>query len=370
MNIALNKISGEWNQDKLKDLLVSLDLDNYDLSLTGFETEEIQELYVKLEADIEPQEDDFPVEDALQETSEPETRRGDLWILGDHRLLCGDSTNMDDMERLMAGEQADLVITDPPYNVDYQGKVESLSDLEKNNFRNATRESNVIHNDHMPDAEFYDFLIDFFDAAIPIMKEGAPIYVFHADTQGLNFRKAFIDSGLKLSQVLIWEKNHIVLGRQDYQWIHEPILYGWKEGSGHYFINDRTQRTVLLEDDIDLEAMKKQDLITLIKNIQEDLRAHTSVIFENRPNKSDLHPTMKPVSLIGKLMKNSSRPGENIVDPFGGSGTTLIAAEQLSRRAFLMEYDEKYCDVIARRWEEFTGKEAVRVSSSKMRIDL
>lgn len=372
LNIALNKISGEWDEVKLKDLLMNLDLENYDLSLTGFETEEIQELYIKLEQDIEPEEDDFSVGDALQEIGEPETQRGDLWILGDHRLLCGDSTDPDDVERLMAGEEADLVITDPPYNVNYEDKVTSLSDLEKHNFRNATRgDTNVIHNDNMSDSDFYEFLSDCFGCAMTIMKEGAPIYVFHADTQGLNFRQAFVNSGLKLSQILIWEKNHIVIGRQDYQWIHEPIIYGWKEGAGHYFINDRTQSTVLLEDDIDLEAMKKQDLITLIRNIQEDLRKTTSVIFENKPNKSNLHPTMKPVSLVGKLMKNSSRPGDKVADLFGGSGTTLIAAEQLNRQAFLMEYDEKYCDVIAKRWEEFTGKEAVRISSKEgLKIDI
>lgn len=370
INIALNKISGQWDEVKLKDLLMSLDLENYDLSLTGYKTEEIQELYVRLEADIEPEDDDFSPDDVLQEIEEPETRRGDLWILGDHRLLCGDSTDPDDVERLMAGEMADLIITDPPYNVNYEEKVTSLSDLEHHNFKNAARETSVIHNDNMSDSEFYDFLIDCFGSAMMIMKEGAPIYVFHADTQGLNFRKAFMDSGLKLSQVLIWEKNHIVIGRQDYQWIHEPIIYGWKEGAGHYFIKDRTQSTILLEDDIDLEAMKKQDLITLIKNIQEDLRSHSSVIFENKPNKSNLHPTMKPVSLVGKLMKNSSRPGENVADLFGGSGTTLIAAEQLNRRAFLMEYDEKYCDVIAKRWEEFTGKKAVRIARKELKVNL
>ena len=213
----------------------------------------------------------------------------------------------------------------------------------------------------MEDGAFYNFLLQVFGNYCDVAKAGAAFYVFHADTEGLAFRQAFDEAGLKLRQVLIWEKNQFVIGRQDYHWRHEPILYGWKEGAGHYFIDDRSQDTVFIEDDIDFKAMKKDDLVAYIEQIREALMARTSVQFEKKPARSDMHPTMKPVALVGRLMTNSSRRGELVADFFGGSGTTLIAAEQLGRVAYLMEISPKYCDIIINRWEEYTGRKAVRV---------
>ena len=192
------------------------------------------------------------------------------------------------------------------------------------------------------------------------MRPGAVIYVFHSDTHGLTFRKAFQDVGLKLSECLIWEKNSFVLGRSDYQWRHEPILYGWKEGAGHYFINDRTQDTVLLDDLPDFQSMKKQELLAFIDQMLREYKDQTTVHFEPKPTRNDMHPTMKPVPLIGRLMNNSSRPGWMVGDFFAGSGSTL-AAEQLGRTAFCMELDEKNCDVIIKRWETYTGQKAEKL---------
>lgn len=344
-NIALNKITGRWDDLKLKDLLLDLELNDYDLESTGFTVDELDDLCVSLEKDLEAEEDDFDPEEEYNEIEEPITQRGDIWILGRHRLMCGDSTSELDVSQLMAGEEADLVITDPPYNVNYK--------------------DGSIKNDNMDEGSFEVFLQNAFLAMFEFMRSGAAAYIFHADSEGLAFRKSFADAGFKLAECLIWEKNSFVLGRQDYQWRHEPILYGWKEGAAHYFIDDRSQDTILLEDELDLESMKKQDLITYIHQIIDSQKDKTTVIFENKPTKNDVHPTMKPVALIGKLMKNSSKPEWNVLDLFGGSGSTLMAAEQLNRTAFLMELDEKFCDVIVRRWENYTGEKAVRKSISQ-----
>lgn len=204
-------------------------------------------------------------------------------------------------------------------------------------------------------------MLQVYQSAYEFMRSGAAIYVFHAESTGHIFRQTFLDAGLKLSQCLIWEKNTFVLGRQDYQWRHEPILYGWKEGAAHYFIQDRTQDTVILEDDIDLDAMKKSELVNYIMELHSRYKDQTSVIYENKPTRNDIHPTMKPVTLIGKLMTNSSKSGWNVLDLFGGSGSTLMAAEQLGRTSFLMELDEKFCDVIVKRWEDYTGSRAVKI---------
>ena len=254
----------------------------------------------------------------------------------------------EELVALMGGEEANLVITDPPYNVNYK--------------------DGSIKNDNMDEGSFEDFLQNAFLAMFENMKPGAAAYIFHADSEGLAFRRAFRDAGFKLAECLIWEKNSFVLGRQDYQWRHEPILYGWKEGAAHYFIDDRSQDTILLEDELDLESMKKEDLITYINQIIAQYKDQTTVLFEKKPTKNDVHPTMKPVNLVGRLMRNSSKPGWNVLDLFGGSGSTLMAAEQIGRRAFLMELDEKFCDVIVHRWEEFTGKKAVR--AGKLEVSL
>ena len=205
------------------------------------------------------------------------------------------------------------------------------------------------------------FLLAAFQNFNQAMRPGAAIYVFHAESTGLQFRQAYADAGLKMAQCLIWEKNTFVLGRQDYQWRHEPILYGWKEGAAHYFVNDRTQDTVFLEDEPNLKGMKKQELLGFIEKIFRAYKDQTTVHFENKPTRNSLHPTMKPIPLVGRLMNNSSRPGWLVGDFFGGSGTTLMAAEQLGRTAFIMESDERNADVIVHRWEAYTGQKAVRL---------
>lgn len=358
LNIALNKITGEWDELKLKDLLLDLDLGDYDISLTGFEQEDLAELVDNLAVEPEAMDDDFDGEAVLEDIVEPKTKLGDVWKLGRHRLMCGDSTSQEDVATLMKGEMADLIITDPPYNVNYGDKADMLDTYLQKGHRNNSR----IKNDNMDNESFYSFMLQIYQSAYEFMRDGAAIYVFHAESTGHIFRQAFLDAGLKLAQCLIWEKNAFVLGRQDYQWRHEPCLYGWKEGAAHYFINDRTQDTVILEDDVDFEAMKKADLISYIEDMHRKYKDQTSVIYENKPTRNDIHPTMKPVTLIGRLMSNSSKSGWNVLDLFGGSGSTLMAAEQLGRTAFLMELDEKFCDVIVKRWEEYTGQSAIRIS--------
>lgn len=308
LNIALNKIQGDWDEDKLEALLQELKLEEFDMNLTGFDFDEVDEILNDING---TKEDNFDVDSAYEEIEEPITKPGDIWILGNHRLMCGDSTHKDDIMRLMNNQDADMLLTDPPYNVDYVGK---------------TAEALKIKNDNMDDNQFYEFLRKVFENMYIVTKEGASIYVFHADTEGINFRKAFKDAGFKLAECLIWKKDCFVMGRQDYQWQHEPVLYGWKEGKAHYFINDRTQSTILEFD---------------------------------RPKQSTLHPTMKPIDLIAKLIKNSSKENDIILDLFGGSGSTTIAAEQLNRKCYTMELDPKYCDVIVKRWETMTNREAI-----------
>ena len=358
LNVALNKISGEWDELKLKDLLVELDLGDYDISLTGFDDKELEELVELTEFEPEVTEDEFDSESAYSNSVSdgPLVKQGEVWQLGRHRLMCGSSTDLKDVQKLMGGEMMDLVITDPPYNVNYEEKAAALNEYRPNN--NGAME---IQNDLMEDEDFYSFLLKAYCNMEEFMRAGAAIYVFHADIEGLTFRKAFDDAGIKLAQVLIWEKNNFVLGRQDYQWRHEPILYGWKEGAKHYFVNDRTQDTVILEDDVDFDAMKKPELVQYIKDLMHRYADQTSVIYEKKPMSSSLHPTMKPLELVGKLMKNSSKKGWNVGDFFGGSGSTLMAAEQLDRNAFIMELSEHYCSVIIKRWEDFTGQQAVRI---------
>lgn len=358
LNIALNKITGEWDELKLKDLLLDLDLGDYDITFTGFEQKDLTELVDSLAVEPETVDDEFDEEEALEQISEPVTRLGDVWILGRHRLMCGDSTSQEDVAILMNGEMADLIVTDPPYNVNYGDKAEMLDTyLPGKGHRNTSH----IKNDNMDNVSFYQFMLQIYQSAYEAMRGGAAIYVFHAESTGHIFRQAFLDAGLKLAQCLIWEKNNFVLGRQDYQWRHEPCLYGWKEGAAHYFINDRTQDTVILEDDIDFEAMKKSELVAYLEELRRKYKDRTSVIYENKPTRNDIHPTMKPIALMGKFITNSSKSGWNVLDLFGGSGSTLMAAEQLGRNAYLMELDEKFCDVIVKRWEEYTGQSAVRI---------
>lgn len=344
LNVALNKITGKWDNAILKDLLLELDLEGYDFSVTGYQRTDLEDLIQLVDVPAEAKDDNFDPEAAAADIPEPSTRYGDIWQLGRHRLMCGDSTDHTDVAALIDGNKLDLMVTDPPYNVAYQSGGHER-----------------IVNDDMDESSFYSFLLSFYANAVEAMRPGAAIYVFHSDNHGLSFRQAFQDAGLKLSECLVWEKNTFVLGRSDYQWRHEPILYGWKEGAAHYFVKDRSQDTVFLEDAPDFKRMTKQELLAFIDKMFTESKDQTTVLFENKPTRSKEHPTMKPIPLIGRLINNSSKPGWIVGDFFGGSGSTLIAAEQLGRTAYLMEYDERYVDVIINRWEQFTGEKAVKL---------
>ena len=284
------------------------------------------------------------------ESKPKRTKHGQLWQLGRHRLLIGDSTDARDVEKLTDGAEMDLCVTDPPYNVNYEG---------------GTSEHMTILNDSMDDLSFYNFLRDFYQQMMDALKPGGSYYIFHADSNGLTFRAALHEAGGQVKQNLIWVKNSLVLGRQDYQWKHEPILYGWKEGAGHYFVNDRCQTTTF-EDGADPEEMSREELIRYAAFLQSRLDSiPTSIFRENKPAKNDLHPTMKPVALCAKLIQNSSKKGEKVIDFFGGSGSTLMACEQTGRTCSTMELDEKYAEGIISRWEEATGERAVLLSGSK-----
>ena len=292
--------------------------------------------------------------------AEPKAKPGQIWQLGRHRLMCGDSTKKSDVDKLVAGEEMDLCVTDPPYNVNYGDKAEMLDTYEKGH-----RNTNHILNDNMDDVSFYNFLRDFYVQMLRVLKPGGSYYIFHAETEGINFRAALQDAGGSIKQTLIWVKNSLVLGRQDYQWKHEPCLYGWKEGAGHYFVDDRCQTTVF-EDKPDLDDMTPEELRRTAQYLLDRLESiHTTILHENKPSVNDLHPTMKPIPLVGKLIQNSSRKGEKVIDLFGGSGTTLMACEETGRTAYLMELDPGYVDVIIQRWEETTGRKAELINGSK-----
>lgn len=352
--IADNKLALDagWDDGILKSELTFLKDANFDISLTGFELDEID-----LNAtDIEFTEDqEFNADKELEEAEQNlKVKHGQVFKLGNHRLMCGSSTSQEDIDKLTNGEVMDLCVTDPPYNVNYG----SLQD----NLAEQGRQKSVgrpILNDNMDDLSFHQFLVDFYTQMLRILKEGGPFYIFHADSEGLNFRGALKEVGGTVRQCLIWVKNAIVLGRQDYQWKHEPCLYGWKDGAGHYFIDFRNQTTVF-EDKLDLDKMTKDELIDLVKQLQEEYR--TTIIHEDKPLRNELHPTMKPIALIGRLVKNSSKEKENVFDGFGGSGSTLIACEQLNRNAYLMELDEKYVQVIIERYIDFTGNDVYRIN--------
>ncbi len=346
--LADNKLALDagWDDEILRQEIKALaDLD-FDVSLTGFELEDFD----FNQTDIEFEEDDYDVEEKLPEI--PKAKYGDIYQLGNHRIMCGDSTSQNDIDKLLDGAVMDLCVTDPPYNVNYGSINESGYGKERDN-------GNKILNDNMDDESFYLFLNAFYTQMMRVLKPGGAYYIFHADTEGYNFRKALMDAGGQVKQNLIWVKNALVLGRQDYQWKHEPCLYGWKEGVGHYFINDRTQTTVF-EDKADLDKLSKEELKDMIKEIIED-KTPTTIIHEDKPLKNDVHPTMKPIKLISRLVRNSSKPGENVIDFFGGSGSTLISCEHLGRNCYSIELDPKYVDVIIDRWETLTGKTAVKI---------
>lgn len=312
--LADNKLAlnAGWENNLLSLELTELADSGFDITLTGFTQEEMDAL-----KPIEVTEG-LTDEDAVPEVpEEPVTRLGDVWLLGKHRLMCGDSTSIESLESLCNGQLVDMWLTDPPYNVAYEGK---------------TKDALKIKNDSMGDEQFRQFLRDSYTAADAVMKPGAVFYIWHADLEGYNFRGAAKDANWTVRQCLIWKKQTMVMGRQDYHWKHEPCLYGWKDGAGHLWAADRKQTTILEFD---------------------------------RPSRSGEHPTMKPVALFEYQMLNNTKGGDIVLDSFGGSGTTMIAAEKNGRVSRLMELDPKYCDVIVKRWQDFTGKKATLESDGR-----
>ena len=307
LNIALNKITGQWDEALLADLLLDLQESDFNLDLTGFEPPEIDDILSNVH-DKELSEDEFDVEEELKKPTV--SRHGDIWQLGKHRVICGDSTKAETYKQLLDDRKANLVVTDPPYNVDVE------------------ETAGKILNDNMSDGDFYQFLLSMFTQVENHMEDDASIYVFHADTEGLNFRKAFKDAGFYLSGCCIWKKNSLVLGRSPYQWQHEPCLYGWKKKGKHQWFSDRKQTTIWEYD---------------------------------RPKSSKDHPTMKPIQLMAYPIQNSSMRGTVVLDPFLGSGSTLIAADQTGRICYGIELDEKFVDVIVKRYIEVTGDTEVTV---------
>ncbi|MGM1091333.1 DNA modification methylase [Streptococcus dysgalactiae] len=304
--LADNKV-GEiavWDLDLLNEELN--DILDLDMSAFGFDVLDNLDDLIEDEKDLDDFTENVP--------DEPKSKLGDIYQLGSHKLMCGDSTSAADVKKLMNGELADLLLTDPPYNVSYEGK---------------TKDSLTIKNDSMDNDSFRQFLVNAFSSANEVMKPGAVFYIWHADSEGYNFRGACFDIGWTVRQCLIWNKNSMVLGRQDYHWKHEPCLYGWKDGAGHLWASDRKQTTV-----IDYE----------------------------KPQRNGVHPTMKPVGLFDYQIKNNTKGSDIVLDLFGGSGTTLIACESNGRHARLMEYDPKYVDVIINRWEELTGDKAIKLN--------
>lgn len=311
--IADNKLAlnAGWDMELLSSEIEGLGSEGYDLSLLGFSDDELAAMLAeKTEGLTDP--DDIP-----EVPADPVSVLGDVWLLGKHRLLCGDSTRIDEMERLTGGLLVDMWLTDPPYNVAYEGK---------------TKDALTIQNDSMGDGNFRQFLCDAYTAADAVMKPGAVFYIWHADSEGYNFRGAAIDTGWKVRQCLIWKKSTMVMGRQDFHWKHEPCLYGWKDGAAHLWANDRKQTTILEFD---------------------------------KPSRNGEHPTMKPVALFEYQMLNNTKGGDIVLDSFGGSGTTLIAAEKNGRIAYLSELDPRYVDVIIKRWQEFTGEQAIHEETGK-----
>lgn len=296
---------GEWNMDMLKNFNMDFLLD------VGFKAEDLNPFFNDV---IVPEEEDFDLEAELEAITEPVTKPGDLYQLGSHRLICGDATCQDTITKLLNGATIQLCTTDPPYNVNYQG---------------GTKKKLKIENDNLSNDVFYSLLHKSLSNVFQVMEPGGMLYVFHSDTEGVNFRHAFVESGFKLSQCCVWVKNALVMGRQDYHWQHEPVLVGWKEGSKHRWFGGRDKSTVW--------------------NF-------------NKPLKNEEHPTMKPIELINYTITNSSQVGDNVIDLFGGSGTTLMSCELLKRNAFLSELDPVYCDIIVKRWELMTGEKAIKIS--------
>lgn len=343
--LADNKTAelAEWNFDLLETELAGIS--EIDMSAFGFDIDADSD-------EAEATEDNYSEPDDLPEIA----KLGGYYSLGNHKLIVGDSTKEEILAQLCE-QEADLLITDPPYNV---GLGWHMRPSEAKQLHRRT-DGLVIENDSMDDASFLAFLVQAFEAAKENLKPGGAFYVWHADTQALNFRQAAAQAGIEIRQNLIWAKSVFALGRQDYQWQHEPCLYGWKEGAAHYFIDDRKQSTVFEDGRPNIARMSKAEMRELLENIYED-KTSTTVIHEKKPSVNELHPTMKPVPLIGRLIKNSSRKGEIVLDPFGGSGTTMIACEQLGRSCRMVELDEHYANVIIDRWQKLTGEKAKEIN--------
>ena len=330
----------DWNYELLSEELTELDFSNYEIDFGIPEQEDNKEV----------EEDDYEEPEEL----EPKAKRGEIYQLGNHRLMCGDSTKEEDVAKLMNGELADLVVTDPPYNVNIGQGGGSIMSMRIQHHR---KDGATIKNDNMDDSTFYDFLRECFLNMNTALKDGGVFYVWHGQTKSDIFIQTLRDNQLEIRQMLIWNKNRLVMGRQDYQWKHEGCVYGWKDGASHYFIDDRTQTTVYEDKGIDLKKLKKEEMLKLLQDIFSD-KVSTTIINEDKPSVSEEHPTMKPVKLFARQIKNSSRIDEIVLDLFCGSGTTIIACEQLKRKAYCMEYDPHYVDVIIDRWEKYTGKKA------------
>ena len=338
--LADNKTSeiAQWDLELLFDEMS--EITDLDMTLFGFEESDYS-----LDDILEETESETADGDEVEKAEAEFVSLGDVYQLGRHRLMCGDSTNLDDMSVLIDGHEIDLYVTDPPYNVAYEG---------------GTEEAMTILNDSMDDASFRQFLRDSFKVADEFLKPGGVFYIWHADTEGLNFRAAVQETGWLLKQNLVWVKNSIVLGRQDYQWKHEPCLYGWKEGGPHYFVDNRALATVIEEDEDNLKEMTKSELISYIKTMQEE--SPSTVFFEDKPVRNDIHPTMKPLKLIARCILNSSKKGDKVLDSFNGGGSTLMVCEQTERICFAMELDPLYVERTIKRWEELTGGKAVKVN--------
>lgn len=336
-----NSAFGSWNYEDLAN--------EWDAALLAACNIELPELDVTASTEDEAEEDNADLDELLPE--EPSSKTGDIYLLGNHRLICGDSTDPTVFAALMDGKCANLCVTDPPYNVNYEDIVKFYG---KNGMKNTKRKTSEIANDNLSPEEYRRFLNAVFANVSDVLHKGGGCYIFHASKEVIANIEAMVNNGISFKQQLIWVKNHFVLGRQDYQWAHEPLLYGWKDGGTHYFINKRDERTVI-EDLPDFDAMTKAELVSFLKELYDQDSNPTSIIREDMPLHSDLHPTMKPLKLIGRLIRNSSRKGDLVLDPFGGSGSTLMAAEQLGRTCYMVEYSPIYCDAILKRYENLTG---------------
>lgn len=335
--VAKDNVSmGEWDYDALANEWGDLDLEGWGVPIPPEWQDSIKE------AEEKAKDDDF---DEEKEEIPARCAKCDLWQLGEHTLMCGDSTSEEDVRKLMGGGgvKADLMLTDPPYNV---------------NISNS--QGMTIQNDNMAKENFRKFLSGAMNNAANSLKPGGAFYIWYSHSEELNFREAVAKTGsLEVKQTLIWNKNGFTFGRQDYKWKHEPCLYGWKQGAGHWFRDEFNHPTVI-EDNVDVDKLKKDELKEMLKNMLAS-PVPTDVIDADKPLRNDLHPTMKPLELCGQLIHNSSRPGQIVLDLFGGSGSTMMACEQLGRKNYTMEFDPHYCDVILARWEKLTGKHAVKI---------